>query len=186
MKRQQMAWIVGLVLVLGFAPSVFGENLIINGGFEIGCEGSPDDIYASRRTRTDEPSHWFPLRYVLTRNVYSTFWDDTIVHSGSRSANITVATLDTDNPTLARAWETKVDATGLVGKRLTLRFFMRTEDVSEVGAATGELQFWEAFSEWRARDPKGQGRRSMYLGADTEHVQGTTDWTEYCVSLVVP
>ena len=177
---------MALLMLAATALCAIAENLIVNGGFEVGCEDSPDDIYASRRTTLDEPSHWFPLRYVFLKNMQTTFWDDTIVHSGSRSANLTVTELDPENPNLGRAWETKVDAAGLVGKRLTLRFFMRTEDVSEGGEASGELQCWEAFADWRARDPKGQGRRNMYLGADTESVQGTTDWTEYCVSLVVP
>ena len=186
MRYSLVQWILALVVAAVLAPQGFAENLLVNGGFERSWKDSPDDIYASRRTEIDEPTHWFPLRYVFTKNMETTFWDDTIAYSGSRSANLTVTELDPENPSLGRAWETKVDATGLVGKRLTLRFYMRTEDITESSFADGELQCWEAFNDWRARDPKGQGRRNMYLGVSSGAVRGTTDWTEYCVSLVVP
>ena len=182
--------VIGLTIGLfwglaALVPVVGQENLVLNGGFEVQCTQT-DDIWQKNRHSEDEPAHWLPLRYLNMRHLPVMHWDDQVAHSGSRSIRVTVQELDPEAPNVDRCWQTRIPASDLVGKTVTLSFYMRTEDIPTSGYAHASLQCRESSADWRARDPQMTASPHMYLGVDTRHIVGTTDWTQYCVSLTVP
>ena len=161
------------------------EDLIRNGGFETKCTDT-EDMWAKNRQNEDEPAHWLPLRYLHVRNLPVQSWDDQVSHSGNQSIRVSVVELDMENPDMDRAWQTLIEATDLVGQSVTLSFFLKTDEIIGNGYAYGAIHCRESMDDWRARDPRMTASSHMYLGADTMHVAGTTEWTQYCVSLTVP
>jgi hypothetical protein len=97
----------------------------------------------------------------------SVFADDKIVHGGHWSVRLDrTSSSDGQSSTLA-----KIIAVDFAGKRVELRGFLRTENITE----------WAGL--WMRED--GETPSLELVNMQARQIKGTTDWTEYSIALPV-
>ena len=102
---------------------------------------------------------------------YEAGLDMTVAHSGTRSAFLQPAV---KNPqgfgTLMQCFATR----NLLGKRMRMRAWLKTENVQDWASA------------WLRVDGEGRGKMLSFDNMCKRRLKGTTDWTEYEIVVDVP